>query len=349
MAGEEALKRKRPETTDVDDFEGGADDVHDVDEGERESMAVQPRDEHVVVGLRTLPSGRRLLSICGGPVINERRIPGLTSGDVEVVRGLSEAWIAEGSPPERSLATKRPRIAAEWNVDMNSDRAPERVFWLRPLMASWICRDCRGQWEANVTSRVLGFACPHCSKRRKNAGTSQAEQRLVECLRLLLDLPEGEDLQARYPFYDGLTNECTMLRPDVWLQAGRHGVLRDVFVEYDSGMHRDSAERDRAKTELLLLQSQRRSATGDAGSALVVRLREAHLPSLVAPNADILTSSCYVELAVRVLHETHCNVLKVARDLLSCVTKHVPIDDATATGQIMMLLAVSPKRSWFDA
>ena len=71
------------------------------------------------------------------------------------------------------LASKRPKIAAEWHPTKNGDLTPEqvrvssnkKVWWLLPYDDPETGKHFDFEWEATISSRVGGSSCPYLSVR----------------------------------------------------------------------------------------------------------------------------------------------------------------------------------------
>ena len=62
-----------------------------------------------------------------------------------------------------SLATMAPQVAKYWNQSKNA-KAPHQVLAASHSRAEWKCLDCKWEWQARITSRVITSAgCPKCS------------------------------------------------------------------------------------------------------------------------------------------------------------------------------------------
>ena len=63
-----------------------------------------------------------------------------------------------------SLATLRPDIASEWNVEKNGALSPKDVTSGSDLSVWWKCKNCDNEWKTNVYNRTgNGNGCPTCS------------------------------------------------------------------------------------------------------------------------------------------------------------------------------------------
>lgn len=79
-------------------------------------------------------------------------------------------------PPERSLATLKPDLAAELIEVV--DRADLSIADVSPgsnLRASWKCGECDHRWQASIASRAAGSGCPACGRLRTAAARSLPE------------------------------------------------------------------------------------------------------------------------------------------------------------------------------
>jgi putative zinc ribbon protein len=76
-----------------------------------------------------------------------------------------------------SLASRHPRIAADWHPSHNGDLSPADVAPGSKRRVWWLCRDDRRHcWQATVDNRVRRASeCPHC--RRGTSSRSSAQPR----------------------------------------------------------------------------------------------------------------------------------------------------------------------------
>lgn len=220
---------------------------------------------------------------------------GRSAGGEEACDPLRPRIAPEDAPgldevaPCDSLQARRPLLAAELRSVGVGVRAgtgtgmggralgASHVHWLSQREALWRCAHCGAGWRQSVRRRVMGEPCRDaaCTRRRMGGGTSRPEGLLRETLRYALGLPESAVIAD-------LPEAAAHLRahgwrPDVWLRAGLHGVLRDTVVEYDSeDYHAGSAARlqDRAKADALC-----------RAGCVVVRVRAGGLRRLAPPLA----------------------------------------------------------------
>ena len=61
------------------------------------------------------------------------------------------------------LATKFPKIAAQWDYEAN-DTIPEHVTSGSTKKYMWICSECGYHWVASISSRTAGHGCPKCAR-----------------------------------------------------------------------------------------------------------------------------------------------------------------------------------------
>lgn len=170
-----------------------------------------------------------------------------------------------------SLAWHFPEVAAEWSTEN-----PLSAWHVRPcgslsFVPEWICpSDSAHRWRIGTNMRVHGSTCPQC----RESGKSMVELRYFEAIRAAF----GEAFSGLAIRDDAFTRRSAWV-PDVTVQLDSG---RTLLVEYDGGYwHADKTEVDRGKSRDLL-----------AAGALVVRLREAPLPSLGIDSSD------YLELTV---------------------------------------------------
>ena len=176
-----------------------------------------------------------------------------------------------------SLAYNYPTLASEWSA-----KNPMTPWQVRPsgallFVPEWVCStDSTHRWAAPTALRIHGSDCPMC----RDSGKSRIELAYFSALRDQLLGEAFSGLVMRDPAFSRRSSWV----PDVTV------VLNDgrtLLVEYDGGYwHADKAEVDLAKSLDLL-----------AAGALVVRLREAPLPSLGLLDPHYLELTVYSGLA----------------------------------------------------
>ena len=62
-----------------------------------------------------------------------------------------------------SLKDKSPFLMDEWNYEKNAKK-PEDFYNSSNYKVWWICRKCKGEWEAAICDRANGNGCPHCAR-----------------------------------------------------------------------------------------------------------------------------------------------------------------------------------------
>ena len=70
---------------------------------------------------------------------------------------------------ENSLATKSPRIAADWHPTKNGFVTPEKVSYSSGRKVWWLGK-CGHEWQMSVDSRNRGVGCPICANKRVLVG-----------------------------------------------------------------------------------------------------------------------------------------------------------------------------------
>ncbi len=68
------------------------------------------------------------------------------------------------------LATLFPKLAEEWDYELNGDMTPDNIMPYSSKRAHWKCKKCGGKWDAIIHSRSKGAGCPYCSGGRVLAG-----------------------------------------------------------------------------------------------------------------------------------------------------------------------------------
>ena len=75
----------------------------------------------------------------------------------------------ESIPWEKSLAAVRPEVVAMWSP--SNDRTADSVLVTSWYFASWVCKECGGEYNATVKDVVDGTAdCPFCNGRKALPG-----------------------------------------------------------------------------------------------------------------------------------------------------------------------------------
>lgn len=64
--------------------------------------------------------------------------------------------------------TLHPDLAKEWSEQNES--APNTIPEKKLMLAWWTCKDCGGEYQAWITSRLAGSKCPYCSNRAIKVG-----------------------------------------------------------------------------------------------------------------------------------------------------------------------------------
>ncbi|MFD4231381.1 zinc-ribbon domain-containing protein [Streptomyces sp. NPDC058545] len=149
------------------------------------------------------------------------------------------------------LATRHPKLAAEWHPIRNGELTPDQVPYGARRNMWWRCASGH-EWRAMVFKRSAGSSCDRC----KLIGVSEVELRAFTELHHVLDghlSPLTHDARLK-------TSTRQRLRVDM--------IFGDIAVEYDGFYwHRDKDTRDRDKTARL-----RRAGYK------VIRVREHPLP-----------------------------------------------------------------------
>ncbi len=73
-------------------------------------------------------------------------------------------------PAERSLAVKRPELAAELHPTRNPDLDPNTLAAYSNRTAWWLCPACGHEWQAAPHSRRQASGCPKCRRPAKRTG-----------------------------------------------------------------------------------------------------------------------------------------------------------------------------------
>ena len=64
------------------------------------------------------------------------------------------------------LATRNPRLAAEWHPSKNGSLLPTQVVAGSNKKAWWKCSKCGWEWETVINSRNMGCGCPACAGKK---------------------------------------------------------------------------------------------------------------------------------------------------------------------------------------
>ena len=63
---------------------------------------------------------------------------------------------------QNDLATVKPELVCEWNIDRNGDLTPTSICGHSSKKVWWKCSNCNYEWQAIVSNRVNGSGCPAC-------------------------------------------------------------------------------------------------------------------------------------------------------------------------------------------
>lgn len=74
-------------------------------------------------------------------------------------------------PGFNDLATRYPKLAAQWDQEKNGGLTPDKVTPGSHRKVWWRCGQ-NHQWEASVKSRVSGNGCPVCANRKLSPGVN---------------------------------------------------------------------------------------------------------------------------------------------------------------------------------
>ncbi|KAL3157826.1 hypothetical protein ABBQ32_012247 [Trebouxia sp. C0010 RCD-2024] len=86
-----------------------------------------------------------------------------------------------------SLATKAPKVAAQWDYDVNAD-TPDSVVAQSNTKAGWKCSECGCKWSTSPNARVSKNrpGCPECAKNTKTRKKQTRHPTFAECQHPLL-------------------------------------------------------------------------------------------------------------------------------------------------------------------
>lgn len=69
---------------------------------------------------------------------------------------------------ENDFQTLHPDLAKEWSS--RNEILPNTIPEKKLMLAWWTCKDCGGEYQAWITSRLAGSKCPYCSNRTVEIG-----------------------------------------------------------------------------------------------------------------------------------------------------------------------------------
>ena len=76
--------------------------------------------------------------------------------------------------PCNDLARNHPKVAAEWDWEINGERTPGTVTAFSTIKAAWMCGLCGHRWSAHVHLRTFGgTGCPRCAREARRSKSSQ--------------------------------------------------------------------------------------------------------------------------------------------------------------------------------
>ncbi|KAL3147773.1 hypothetical protein ABBQ32_002507 [Trebouxia sp. C0010 RCD-2024] len=86
-----------------------------------------------------------------------------------------------------SLATKAPKVAAQWDYDVNAD-TPDSVVVQSNIKVGWKCSECDCKWSTSPNARLSKSrsGCPECAKNRKTRKKQTRHPTFAECQHPLL-------------------------------------------------------------------------------------------------------------------------------------------------------------------
>lgn len=71
------------------------------------------------------------------------------------------------------LLTLFPKVASEWDYELNNGFTPEDFTPISHKRFNWVCGTCGRKWNISINSRcILNHGCPSCAKRRKNSNVN---------------------------------------------------------------------------------------------------------------------------------------------------------------------------------
>lgn len=78
-------------------------------------------------------------------------------------------------PPERSLFSRFPAVAAEWNWERNGSLTPKEITAFNDRKVWWRC-DSGHEWNARIANRARGSGCPYCAGKRASPERNLASE-----------------------------------------------------------------------------------------------------------------------------------------------------------------------------
>ncbi|WP_159601288.1 zinc-ribbon domain-containing protein [Agromyces humi] len=111
-------------------------------------------------------SGRKVWWLCGRGHTWEAKVSRRSQGS-----GCPVCAGKQVLPGVNDLATRFPRVAAEWHHERNGTLTASEVFPMSKKTAWWQCGHDH-EWEAAIADRTGGAGCPVCAGRRVVAGVN---------------------------------------------------------------------------------------------------------------------------------------------------------------------------------
>ncbi len=84
------------------------------------------------------------------------------------------------------LKTLRPKIAKEWDQELNGTKKPDMYTIHSAERIWWKCKTCKAVWKTAIYNRTNGHGCPKCAGRNRvivNVDTGETYNSLVEASR----------------------------------------------------------------------------------------------------------------------------------------------------------------------
>lgn len=81
------------------------------------------------------------------------------------------------------LFSVKPGLREEWDFEKNKGLSPYEVTTGTTKKAWWICKTCGFSWEASISTRVNGYGCPECGRKKNTVSrlkTMAAQNPLFE-------------------------------------------------------------------------------------------------------------------------------------------------------------------------
>lgn len=220
---------------------------------------------------------------------------------------------------EFSLATIKPELVTEWDVEANGGMTPDMVSAYANKAVWWKCQRCGHKWKADIDNRSNGKGCPECAKGHHTSFPEQAVYYFVHLL--CTDAINGYRLDGK--------------EIDVFIPSLKVG------IEYDGEAFHGTNERlkrDIQKSEYL-------SSKG----IKLFRIRETGCPLFSSDSATVLDvkySSDYSDLEQVI--QTLIDNLCITFSLVSSVKVDIPAVRNCISAKVKTVAYEDSFAAWLD-